>query len=293
MSTPTVEDTCARCQTVLTQMERAVIGKREVLELVLLGLLADGHVLLEGFPGLAKTLDRALVRAGARRSSFARDPVHARPDALRRHRLVDLRPARRAASSSGPGRSSPTCSWPTRSTAPRRRPRRRCSRRCRSGRSRSTGETHPLAPPVPRLATQNPIEYEGTYPLPEAQLDRFLMRIGVGYPDREDEWEVLDAAHRARAGRARARAGRRRARRCSRCSARSSASTSRRRVGRYIVDLVPATRAATRRRRSARARAARSRSSSSPAAAPLLERPRLRRARRREGDRRAGARPPR
>jgi MoxR-like ATPase len=54
------------------------------------------------------------------------------------------------------------------------------------------GETRPLAPPFIVLATQNPIEYEGTYPLPEAQLDRFLLRIGVGYPAREHEWEMLD-----------------------------------------------------------------------------------------------------
>jgi len=54
------------------------------------------------------------------------------------------------------------------------------------------GTTHLLAPPFLVLATQNPIEYEGTYPLPEAQLDRFMLRVGVGYPGREDEWEVLE-----------------------------------------------------------------------------------------------------
>jgi len=54
------------------------------------------------------------------------------------------------------------------------------------------GTTYPLAPPFLVLATQNPIEYEGTYPLPEAQLDRFLLRVGVGYPDRDEEWEVLE-----------------------------------------------------------------------------------------------------
>ena len=53
------------------------------------------------------------------------------------------------------------------------------------------GRTHPLERPFLVLATQNPIEYEGTYPLPEAQLDRFVIRLGVGYPEREDEWEVL------------------------------------------------------------------------------------------------------
>src|SRR5690242_19260824 len=54
------------------------------------------------------------------------------------------------------------------------------------------GETRPLEPPFLVIATQNPIEYEGTYPLPEAQLDRFLLRLGVGYPGREDEWQLLD-----------------------------------------------------------------------------------------------------
>ena len=73
------------------------------------------------------------------------------------------------------------------------------------------GETRPLPPPFIVLATQNPIEYEGTYPLPEAQLDRFLLRIGVGYPSREHEIEMLGAPARARRGRGAADAGRRRA----------------------------------------------------------------------------------
>ena len=79
------------------------------------------------------------------------------------------------------------------------------------------GVTHPLARPFIVLATQNPIEYEGTYPLPEAQLDRFLLRIGIGYPSREDEWRVLERARRA-AGRTRSSSSRSStARRCSRC----------------------------------------------------------------------------
>ena len=176
---------------ILDEVERAVVGKRDALELVLLGILADGHVLLEDFPGLAKTL---IARSFAQVTStrLRAHPVHARPDAVR------TSPARRSStsatptSSSAPARSSPTSSSPTRSTAPRRRRRPRCSRRCRSGRSRSRATTHPLEPPFLVLATQNPIEYEGTYPLPEAQLDRFMLRIGVGYPEREDEWEMLE-----------------------------------------------------------------------------------------------------
>ena len=88
------------------------------------------------------------------------------------------------------------------------------------------GETRPLPRPFIVLATQNPIEYEGTYPLPEAQLDRFLMRIGVGYPSREHEIEML--ARRLSRGEDEfgARVRRRHGRRSSRCSARSSRCTS-------------------------------------------------------------------
>ena len=118
---------------VLDEVERAVVGKRDPLELVLLGFLADGHVLLEDYPGLAKTLAARSFAQVAEHALHAH-PVHARPDALRRDRLVDLQPARRATSSSGRARSSRTSSSPTRSTAPRRRRRRRCSRRCRSAR---------------------------------------------------------------------------------------------------------------------------------------------------------------
>ena len=104
---------------------------------------------------------------------------------------VDLRAAARARSGSGRARCSPTCCWPTRSTARRRRPRPRCSRRWRSARSSIEGVTHPLPDPFIVVATQNPVEYEGTYPLPEAQLDRFLFKLQVGYPTFEQEQEVL------------------------------------------------------------------------------------------------------
>ena len=91
-----------------------------------------------------------------------------------------------------PGRCSPTSSSATRSTGPRPRRSRRCSRPWRSARSPSTATTYPLAAPFMVIATQNPIEHEGTYPLPESQLDRFLMRVSIGYPDRDAELEILD-----------------------------------------------------------------------------------------------------
>ena len=118
---------------VLDEVEKAVVGKRDALELLMLGLLADGHVLIEDYPGLAKTL---MARSFAQRdvARLLADPVHARPDAVGRDRLVGLQPAGGGLRVPARARSSRTSSLPTRSTAPRRRRRRRCSRRCRNGR---------------------------------------------------------------------------------------------------------------------------------------------------------------
>ncbi len=104
------------------------------------------------------------------------------------------------------------------------------------------GQTRRLGPPFLVLATQNPIEYEGTYPLPEAQLDRFLLRISVGYPSREDEWQVLANRAERRHGRGRADAASSTARRCSRCRPRARSVFVSEPVGLYMVDVVAATR---------------------------------------------------
>ena len=126
------------------------------------------------------------------RRQLAPHPVHARPAPVRRHGRVGVEPRRRTSSSSGPVGSSPTSSSPTRSTGPRRRRSRRCSRRWRSSQVTVDAHTYRLDRPFMVIATQNPIELEGTYPLPEAQLDRFLMRIRMGYPSRESEVAILD-----------------------------------------------------------------------------------------------------
>ena len=132
-------------------------------------------------------------------------PVHARPDAVGHHRHRRARggsrhrPARASASSTG--RSSPTSCWPTRSTARRPRPRRRCCRRCRSTASPPAAQTHALALPFLVFATQNPIEQEGTYPLPEAQLDRFMFQVDVGYPSARRGGRDRQAARPAPTGR--------------------------------------------------------------------------------------------
>jgi MoxR-like ATPase len=128
----TIEELARRTELVLDEVERAVVGKRHALELVLLGMLADGHVLLEDFPGLAKTL---IARAFAQVTSIGFTRIQFTPDlmpsdvtgsSIFNQREVDFE-FRRA-------RSSRTCCWLTRSTALRRRRRPPCSRRCRSGR---------------------------------------------------------------------------------------------------------------------------------------------------------------
>jgi MoxR-like ATPase len=98
------------------------------------------------------------------------------------------------ASGSSKGRCSRTFCWRTRSTARRRRRRPRCSRRCRSATVGQT--TYPLPDPFFVIATQNPIEQEGTYPLPEAQLDRFMFNIKVDYPSASEEEQILTATTR-------------------------------------------------------------------------------------------------
>ena len=175
------------------ELSKVIVGQNEVIEQVLVAMFARGHALLEGVPGLAKTL---LVSSLAQSLHLTFKRIQFTPDLMPSDvtgtEVIQEDPETQPAgvSSSCPGRSSPTCSWPTRSTA--RRPRRRppCSKRCRSGRSRAGGKMHTLPAPFFVLATQNPLEQEGTYPLPEAQLDRFLLYIKVDYPSGAEEWEI-------------------------------------------------------------------------------------------------------
>ena len=197
MSTPTVEDTCARCQTVLTQMERAVIGKREPLEMVLMGILADGHVLLEDFPGLAKTL---VARSFAQVLDIGFARVQFTPDLMPSD--VTGSSIYRQSDATFEFRPGPVFTNLLLADEINRAPPKTQSALLEAMGERQVtieGETRLLESPFLVVATQNPIEYEGTYPLPEAQLDRFLMRIAIGYPGREDEWEVLDRRMQRRA----------------------------------------------------------------------------------------------
>jgi MoxR-like ATPase len=186
-----LEDVGRISSRILDEVERAVVGKREALELVLLGLLADGHVLIEDFPGLAKTL---MARSFAQVASMEFRRIQFTPD---------LMPADVTGSSIFDQRASdfefrpgPIFTNLLLADEINRAPPKTQAALLEAMQERQVtieGITRPLARPFLVLATQNPIEYEGTYPLPEAQLDRFLLRIGVGYPSREDEWGVLEA----------------------------------------------------------------------------------------------------
>ena len=185
-----LSELAARGAAVLDEVERAVVGKRDRLELVLAGLLADGHVLLEDVPGLAKTLT-ARSFATVTGMHFAR--VQFTPDLLptdvtgssiwnQRELEFEFRP--------GPVFSNLLLADEINRAPPKTQA--ALLEAMQERQVSIDGTTHVLEPPFLVLATQNPIEYEGTYPLPEAQLDRFVLRTGFGYPSLDDEWEMLE-----------------------------------------------------------------------------------------------------
>ena len=159
-----------------------VVGQERLRTSMLVALLAEGHLLVESLPGLAKTLASSTLahamKAPATRGSSARPTccraTSSAPSSTT-HRSTSSRP------SCGP--CTPTSCCSTRSTGPAPRRSRRCSRRCRSGRPRSPASSTSLPRPFLVLATQNPIEQEGTYILPEAQMDRFLLKEVLDYPE--------------------------------------------------------------------------------------------------------------
>jgi MoxR-like ATPase len=175
---------------VLDEVERAIVGKRDALELILIGVLADGHVLLEDYPGLAKTLiARSFARATSLRFSRIQFTPDLMPSDVTGSSVFDQR---RTDFTFLPG---PIFTNLLLADEINRAPPKTQAALLEAMQERQVtieGETRPLERPFIVLATQNPIEYEGTYPLPEAQLDRFLLRIGVGYPSREHEIEMLE-----------------------------------------------------------------------------------------------------
>jgi MoxR-like ATPase len=186
----TIERLAAISERILAELERAIVGKRDVLELVLLGVLADGHVLIEDFPGLAKTL---IARSFAQVTSMRFTRVQFTPDLMpgdvTGSSVFDQR------SSEFEFRPGPIFTNVLLADEINRAPPKTQAALLEAMQERQVtieGTTHVLERPFLVLATQNPIEYEGTYPLPEAQLDRFLLRLRVGYPSRDDEWRILE-----------------------------------------------------------------------------------------------------
>jgi MoxR-like ATPase len=179
-----------RASAILDEVERAVVGKRDELELVLLALLCDGHVLIEDYPGLAKTL---AARSFAQATSMSFSRIQFTPDLMpgdvtgssifnQREADFEFRP--------GPIFTNLLLADEINRAPPKTQA--ALLEAMQERQVTIEGETHRLERPFVVLATQNPIEYEGTYPLPEAQLDRFLVRIGIGYPSRDGELEMLD-----------------------------------------------------------------------------------------------------
>jgi len=174
---------------VTTNVEKVIVGKRSAIEMALVALLCDGHVLIEDVPGVGKTM---LARAVAASLGLSFKRLQCTPDLLPN----DITGVSVLNQKTGEFEFRPGPAFAHVLLADeinRATPRTQSALLEAMGERQVTvdGVTYPLARPFIVLATQNPIEYEGTFPLPEAQLDRFLMRLSVGYPDAAEESRIL------------------------------------------------------------------------------------------------------
>jgi len=198
MTERTPGELLARVGALREALSRVVIGQDEVLDQVLVGFLAGGHVLLEGVPGVGKTL---LVLALSRAVSGSFSRVQFTPDLMPSdvtgHLLYD--PGRGEFKT----RKGPIFANLILADEINRAPAKTQSallETMQEGQVTIEGTSHPVPQPFMVLATQNPIEQEGTYPLPEAQLDRFLLHVEVGYPSEDDEVRIVADVTRGRVG---------------------------------------------------------------------------------------------
>ncbi len=183
------EDISNQALSVLSELEKVIVGKQQVLKQILTAILADGHILLEDYPGLAKTLI-ANCYATALGLDFKR--IQFTPDLLpsditgsniynRAENRFDLR--------KGPIFSNIVLADEINRASPKTQS--ALLEAMQEKQVTIEGETLPLPDPFIVIATQNPIDYEGTFPLPEAQLDRFLVKLSIGYPNPKEEQEIL------------------------------------------------------------------------------------------------------
>lgn len=180
----------AQAAAIIENVEKVIVGKRSVVELTLVALLSQGHVLVEDVPGVGKTM---LARSVARSIGCTFKRVQFTPDLLpsdvtgvsifnQKTLEFEFRP--------GPVMANIVLADEINRATPKTQS--ALLESMEEHQITVDGVTHALPRPFIVLATQNPIEYEGTFPLPEAQLDRFLMRISLGYPGMVDELEIMD-----------------------------------------------------------------------------------------------------
>ncbi len=184
------EELASRLRGVYAEVGKVIVGQRDMIEGLLLGLMTNGHILLEGVPGLAKTLAVSTL-ARTVRTDFRR--IQFTPDLL----PADITGTTVYNRDTGgfSVKKGPVFANIILADEINRAPAKVQSALLEAMQERQVtigGETFPLPDPFLVLATQNPIEQEGTYPLPEAQVDRFLLKLRVGYPTREDERSILD-----------------------------------------------------------------------------------------------------
>lgn len=182
-------DILATANKIIENVEHVIVGKYQPVQLTVLGLLCQGHILIEDVPGVGKTV---LARALAKSVGCKFQRIQFTPDMLpsdvtgvsvfnQQTREFEFRP--------GPIHAQIVLVDEINRATPKTQ-----SALLEAMEERQVtvdGVSHPLGPPFMVLATQNPIEYEGTFPLPEAQLDRFMLRIQLGYPGKEEEIEIL------------------------------------------------------------------------------------------------------
>ena len=185
----TPSEAAALSTRILDETERAIVGKREALTKLLAGIYAGGHVLLEDYPGLGKTLTAHSFALALglefRRAQFTPDLL---PADLTGSEVFNQK------SNEFEFRPGPVFTGLLLADEINRTPPKTQAALLEAMQERQVsieGTTHALPRPFHVLATANPVETEGTYPLPEAQLDRFLMRLTFGYPSADDEWDVI------------------------------------------------------------------------------------------------------
>ena len=186
----TVEDVAEKCSQIIDEVEKAIIGKREALKILMAAFLSSGgHILLEDYPGLAKTLIAnsfaTTLGLDFKRIQFTPDLL---PGDISGGFIFDSR-ENRFVLRKGPLFTNILLADEINRASPKTQS--ALLEAMQENQVSLEGENLKLPDPFIVIATQNPIEYEGTFPLPEAQLDRFIIRLSVGYPTTEEEQEIL------------------------------------------------------------------------------------------------------